>query len=169
MSAADETPREPSADSADGSHVAANLWRLLAAAQRAGGDPLAELASNLSSTDLAAALLRDTFESLDAPLGGFGDARAHLEHGAGIELLRAMKARAKRDLGPEQHDPARRRAAMLAFGLVVSATLTQHGVLDTRASRESVEDLLLALCSAEVAWIATLAAKALTALARLES
>jgi hypothetical protein len=169
MTSSDEHSREATTDPSDGSHVAANLWRLLAAAQRAGGDPLSDLASSLALPESADILVRDTFTARDAPLAGFGDARAHLEQGAGIELLRAMKARAKRDLGPEQHDPARRRAAMLAFGLVVSATLTQHGVLDTRASRESVEDLLLALCSAEVGWIATLAAKALTALARVDS
>jgi hypothetical protein len=79
-----------------------------------------------------------------------------------------MKTRAKRDLGPEQHDPARRRAALLAFGLVLSATLVQHRVLDTRASRESVEDLLLVLCAAEIPWIAALASKALGVLATIE-
>jgi hypothetical protein len=95
--------------------------------------------------------------------------RAHLARESGFELLRAMKARAKRDLGPEQHDPARRRAALLAFGLVRSATLVQHRVLDTRASRESVDDLLLVLCAAEIPWVAALASKALGVLATIES
>jgi hypothetical protein len=169
MNAHDGNTRDTTTDQSDGSHVAANLWRLLAAAQRAGGDPLSDLASTLSSPDAAPILLRETIDSPDATLAGFGEVRTHLEHGAGIELLRAMRARAKRDLGPEQHDPARRRAAMLAFGLVVAASLTQHGIPDTRASRESVEDLLLALCSTEVAWVAALGARALTVLARIES
>lgn len=161
---ADDRTEDPS----DSSHFAANLWRLVAAAQRAGGDPLSDLASQLVVAETAAATLQDAIASRDAPLVGFGDAQAHLEGASGIELLRAMKSRAKRDLGPEQHDPARRRAALLAFGLVLSATLVQHRVLDTRASRESVEDLLLALCSAEIPWIAALASKALGVLATIE-
>lgn len=162
------TADDRSDDPSDSSHFAANLWRLVAAAQRAGGDPQSDLASHLAATETAATILRDAIASHDAPLAGFGDARAHLEGVSGIELLRAMKSRAKRDLGPEQHDPARRRAALLAFGLVLSATLVQHRMLDTRASRESVEDLLLALCSAEIPWVATLASKALGVLATLE-
>ncbi len=159
---------DPKNDPSDGSHFAANMWRLVAAAQRAGGDPLSDLASNLSTAETAASTLRDAIASHDAPLLGFGDARMHIESGSGIELLRAMKSRAKRDLGPEQHDPSRRRAALLAFGLVLSAMLVQHRVLDTRASRESVEDLLLVLCSAEIPWIAALASKALGVLATIE-
>jgi len=162
------TEQGPLEDPSDGSHFAANLWRLVAAAQRAGGDPLSDLASHLSVPETAAGTLEDAITAHDAPLTGFGDARTLLEGGSGIELLRAMKSRAKRDLGPEQHDPVRRRAALLAFGLVLSATLVHHRVLDTRASRESVEDLLLALCSAEVPWIATLASKALGVLATIE-
>jgi hypothetical protein len=42
-------------------------------------------------------------------------------------------------------------------------------VFDTRASRESVEDLLLVLCAAEIPWIAALALKALGVLATLDS
>ncbi len=162
------TTHDHAHDSLGDSHIDANLWRIVAAAQRAGGDAISDLAARLSKPEEATALLRDALESAHAPLAGFGDARAHLEHSGGIELLRAMKARVKRDLGVEEHDPARRRAALLAFGLVLSAMLAQHRVLGTRASRESVEELLLALCAAEVAWVAKLADKALIVLATHE-
>lgn len=162
------TAENPNQDPSEGSHFDANLWRLVAAAQRAGGDPLSDLSSHLAVAETAENTLKDAIAAHDAPLLGFGDVRAHLERESGIELLRAMKARAKRDLGPEQHDPARRRAALLAFGLVLSATLVQHRVLDTRASRESVEDLLLVLCAAETPWVAALASKALGALAMID-
>ena len=159
----------PQPDPSESSYVAANLWRLVAAAQRAGGDPLTDLSSHLAVAETAESTLTDAIAAHDAPLLGFGDVRAHLARESGFELLRARKARAKRDLGPEQHDPARRRAALLAFGLVLSATLVQHRVLDTRASRESVEDLLLVLCAAEIPWVAALASKALGVLATIES
>ncbi len=160
-------PREH--DPAEDSHAEANLWRIVAAAQHANSDAMSGLPARLSRADEAAVVLNDALTSASAPLAGFGDARAHLEGASGIELLRAMKVRVKRDLGVEEHDPSRRRAALLAFGLVLSAMLTQHRVLDTRASRESVEDLLLVLCAAEIPWVAALASDALKVLATIES
>ncbi len=154
-------------DSVGGSPLDANLWRLVAAAQRAGSSATSDLAARLSREDEAIIVLRDAMESPGAPLAGFGDARAYLEHPSGVELLRAMKARVKCSLDAEERDPARRRAALLAFGLVVAAILAQHRILDTRASPESVEDLLFALCASEIPWIAALAARALEVFANL--
>ena len=155
-------------DDLDGSHVASNMWRLLAAAHRAGSDPISDLCAHLSNPALAATVIDDAMTASESPLSGFGDAQHHLTTKSGLELLRAMKQRAKRDLGPEQADPAKRRAGLFAFGMVVSACLVQHRILDTRASRESIEDLLLILCAAEPAWIVSLASQALIELAELD-
>jgi hypothetical protein len=136
-------------------------WRILAAAHRAGAGAIPDLASNLTDRVLAEQTLRMLFEGEHGPLAGFGDAQALLTRGCGIEVLRAMKARAKRDLGLEQSDPTARRVGMLAFGLVLAAMLVQHRTLGTRAPREAVEELLLAMCGAEVAWVAALSSDAL--------
>lgn len=146
---------------------ATNLWRMLGVAHRAGTDPFSDLATHLADSSSLATLLAATFDEPNAPLGGFGDARSLLRGPVGIEILRAMKARAKRDLSVDQRDPARRRAALLAFGLVISAALTHHRTIETRAQRDELEELLLILCSAEEQLIASLASTALTVLAEL--
>ena len=164
--------RRDSSSTSDDSHVATNAWRMLEAAHRAGGDPLSDLAATLASID-ARALLRETFDEPNGPLHGFGDSRTLLERGAGIEVFRAMKSCAKRALSPEvvdgsQQFGSQRRCGLLAFELVVSATLVHHQVLESRAPRESIEELLFALCGAEEPWITTLAARGLKILGDLD-
>jgi len=165
----DSTPdRAPaSAPPLDDSYVAELSWRILAAARRAGGDAMSDLATHLAHPSQAHEAVDFATHSPTAPLAGFGSVEQLLTTQCGIEVLRAMKLRAKRDLGPEQLDPATRRAALLAFGLSVAAMLVQHRTLGTRASADSIEELLLVLCGAEVPWVASLGAQALVVLGEL--
>jgi hypothetical protein len=151
----------------DDSHVAELSWRILAAARRAGGDAMSDLATHLAQPNQAREAIDFAIAAPTAPLAGFGPVEQLLTTQCGIEVLRAMKVRAKRDLGLEQLDPATRRAGLLAFGLSVAAMLVQHRTLGTRASADSIEELLLVLCGAEVPWIASLGAQALVVLGEL--
>lgn len=163
----DNEPRSQ-ASPLDDSSVAEFSWRILAAARRAGGDAMSDLATHLSDPTKARDVVHLAIEAPNAPLSGFAPVEHLLTTQCGIEVLRAMKVRAKRDLGPEQLDLATRRAAMLAFGLAVAAMLVQHRTLGTRAPTDSIEELLLILCGAEVSWVASLGAQALVVLGDLD-
>ncbi|MFN5497304.1 MAG: hypothetical protein ACK5C3_12110, partial [bacterium] len=59
------TAENPNHDPSEGSHFDANLWRLVAAAQRAGGDPLSDLSSQLAVTETAESTLKDAIAAHD--------------------------------------------------------------------------------------------------------
>ena len=143
-------------------------WRMLEAAQRTGTHPLADLSMALSDPMSIDAIERAVFSDPRAPLSGYGDARSMLRHGAPIEILRAMRTSAKSAIGPETIDEASRSRGLLAFGLVLSATLVHHRQLDTTAGREPVEELLLVIAGAQSEWMASIAASALGVMATLD-
>jgi hypothetical protein len=144
------------------------LWRMVGAVSRASAPHVHDLMVLAGDHAAFAPLLVAALDPDAGPLRGFGDTRALLEQGAGIEVLRAMKDRAKQGFGPDA-DGGGQRVAVLAFSLVVGAALRHHGVLTTRADRTTVEDLLLGLCGCHEPWIVELAGRALVRLDALDA
>ncbi len=129
--------------------------RLLQVAHSAGRDAFADL----SEAVMEEGTLERMFQ--EGCLSGFGNPRALLIDGAGVEVYRAMKDRAKALLAVEILDLYSRREGMLGYCLAVAGALAHHRRSISALPMETIETMMLALCSASDLEIGALAERAM--------
>lgn len=140
------------------------MRRMIGAISSARSPYVHDLISLASDRQAFEPIVEACLDPSSGPFAGFPNARLLLEDRADMETLMQLKKAAKRRFSSSGigSTDSGIRAAVLGFALVAAAMRAHHGAAATTVDRDSLDDLLLALCGCEISWIAELAARALS-------